>query len=80
MKIARRRGNTIFPDTGIVVIGPSGQPLTKKFPTLGTALSVAQGRALDYGEPVAYTVREWEDDLYRVERDEDGVVTTRRAA
>ena len=74
MRIPRYQRQSL--DNGIVVVGREGR-LTKPLPSVGAALSYAQALATLVGGE--YIVRWYEDDMYRVERDEHGVVNTRAA-
>ena len=75
MKI-RRSKSTQF-ENAIDVSGPGADP-AKRHASIGAALSYAQGLAVAATVPVVYKVREFEDVLYRVTRDEHRIVLTER--
>lgn len=75
MKIRRKRDTTY--ENGLSVTGP-GVDEKKRYPSTGSALSYAQGLATGQDAPSTHTVIEYEDVIFRVHRDENGVITTTR--
>lgn len=75
MKIRRKRDTTF--QNGLTVAGP-GANAKKRHASEGAALSYAQGLATGQAAPSTHTVIEYEDVIFRVHRDEHGIITTTR--
>lgn len=78
MSPTKRKRDTTW-DNSLDVVGPGTDP-KKKHPSISAAVSYAQGVACRATETVTISVREFEESLYHIVRDEDGVVITRSAA